>query len=380
MSVPSSIPAFIDLSENEQILELRGYLKSKGGAISESNAEAGLIADLQQVIHATVVLWKEGVTDQELESVFNSIISLVLIVPADKNDGLIAALSEQLSIQSTADRHAAARIRLLWNLFHGLDKFSVHRYNVFLSILKIARNSDLLQLVNPKLDQIKKWLATWNVSAARAQLLLRTLHEALIAAKSSELATKVMIELLSTYTTENAPQARDDALRCIVTCLSDPNTFLLDHLLVLKPVKFLEGELIHELLTLFVSGKLLQYVQFYQTHKDFVTSIGLNHDDNTHKMRLLTFMQMAEGAQEISFDTIQQELQLPQDQIEAFIIDVVRTQTVRCKIDQLAGCVHVTSTTHRTFGRQQWQHLRDAMGGWQAQLNQVLASLQAVTR
>lgn len=34
--------------------------------------------------------------------------------------------------------------------------------------------------------------------------------------------------------------------RCIVTHLADPVTFLMDHLLLLKPVKFLEGELIHD--------------------------------------------------------------------------------------------------------------------------------------
>lgn len=61
-----------------------------------------------------------------------------------------------------------------------------------------------------------------------------------------EQATKVMIELLGTYTEDNASQARDDAHKCIVTCLADPNTLLMDHLLTLKPVKFLEGELIHD--------------------------------------------------------------------------------------------------------------------------------------
>ena len=61
-----------------------------------------------------------------------------------------------------------------------------------------------------------------------------------------EKATKVMIKLLGLYTEENASQARDDAQRCIVTSLKDPNTFLLDHLLTLKPVKFLEGEPIHD--------------------------------------------------------------------------------------------------------------------------------------
>ena len=63
-----------------------------------------------------------------------------------------------------------------------------------------------------------------------------------------------MIMLLGTYTTENASQAREEAQRCIVASLADPQTFLLDHLLQLKPVKFLEGELIHDLLK--VSSKL----------------------------------------------------------------------------------------------------------------------------
>lgn len=37
--------------------------------------------------------------------------------------------------------------------------------------------------------------------------------------------------------------------RCIVRALKDPNTFLIDHLLTLKPVRFLEGELIHDVST-----------------------------------------------------------------------------------------------------------------------------------
>lgn len=97
----------------------------------------------------------------------------------------------------------------------------------------------------------------------------------------SEAAAKVMVELLGSYTEDNASQARVDAhryefvslfltlswsqfhshclccltnacvsvpafLRCIVRALKDPNTYLFDHLLALKPVRFLEGELIHD--------------------------------------------------------------------------------------------------------------------------------------
>ena len=67
---------------------------------------------------------------------------------------------------------------------------------------------------------------------------------------------QVMVELLGTYTTENASQAREEAQRCIVASLADPQTFLLDRLLQLTPVKFLERELIHDLLKIFVSDRL----------------------------------------------------------------------------------------------------------------------------
>ena len=105
-----------------------------------------------------------------------------------------------------------------------------------------------------------------------------------------------MVELLSTYTTENASQAREEAQRCIVASLADPNTFLLDHLLTLQPVKgkwkimaliqsgnknnlrflkpVLEGALLHDLLTIFVTEKLAAYIKFYEEKKDFVDGLG----------------------------------------------------------------------------------------------------------
>ena len=38
--------------------------------------------------------------------------------------------------------------------------------------------------------------------------------------------------------------------------LKDPNAFLFDHLLTLKPVKFLEGELIHDVSSLSLMLKI----------------------------------------------------------------------------------------------------------------------------
>lgn len=51
--------------------------------------------------------------------------------------------------------------------------------------------------------------------------------------------------------------------------------------------------------------------------------VGLSHDSNVQKMRTLTFIQLAEGKTEVSFDTIQREMQIGADDIEGCIIDGV---------------------------------------------------------
>lgn len=74
-------------------------------------------------------------------------------------------------------------------------------------------------------------------------------------------------------------------------------------------------------------------------------------------------MGMAVENKEISFDTMQQDLQIGADDIEAFVTDVVRTKMVYYKSDQTQRKVVVSHSTHRTFGKQQCQQLYDTMPG-----------------
>lgn len=47
------------LSETQQALELRAYIKAKGADISEENSEGGLHVDLAQIIEACDVCLKD---------------------------------------------------------------------------------------------------------------------------------------------------------------------------------------------------------------------------------------------------------------------------------------------------------------------------------
>lgn len=371
-----SVPTFNDATDDEQYQDLRCYFKSLGADISEENSEEASLIDLQQVISVCDICFGES-NDADAECVLNSIVSLLILIPQDLCENLIHAFCEKLT-KAPSLKMGHVCLRVLQNLYAGIGEHSPLCYDVYYSLVKVAGQTDSIHLVFKDLAKLKSWLLEIKVSTDKVQKLLRTLHDVLVEAKQSELASKVMIELLGTYTEDNASQARDDAHKCIVTSLGDPNTFLMDHLLTLKPVRFLEGELIHDLLTIFVSEKLSSYVSFYSSNRDFVNSLGLSHEQNLQKMRLLTFMQMAETCKEIPFTVIETELQLKGDEVEGFIIDVLKTKLVRAKIDQLQHRVLVSSTMHRTFGKPQWQQLRDVLTQWQANLSLVEDSLDTV--
>ncbi len=217
-------------------------------------------------------------------------------------------------------------------MFQSLDETSPMRFHVYFYLVQLAGKTGQVDLVFKDVETFKSQFAANPPSTEQQQKLLRLLHEVLLTAKKSDQASEVMVMLLGTYTTENASQAREEAQRCIVASLADPQTFLLDHLLQLKPVKFLEGELIHDLLKIFVSEKLEAYQKFYESHREFVTGLGLRHEDNMNKMRLLTFMQLAETKSVITFGEIQKHMQLGEDsEVEEFLIDRGFQQRSPCK-------------------------------------------------
>lgn len=372
-----NVPAvFIDLTLEDQAVELRVFFRKVGAEISEEKSPKGIEDDLHKIIGVCDACFRTC-SELEIESILNAIVSMLVLIPAERAGNLILAFSEKLT-KAPGYKLGLVTLRVLWLLFQSLDKHCPMRYHVYYYVIQIARQVEQVRAVFKDVTHLKQQFAYCPPSNEQMQKLLRLLHEALLACKQSELAAKVMIELLGTYTAENASQAREDAQHCIMAALADPGTFLLDPLLALKPVRFLEGELIHDLLTIFVSEKLPNYIEFYQNHREFVHSLGLNHEQNMKKMRLLTFMQLAEGNTEMSFDTIQKELQIDEDQVEAFIIDVLKTKLVRARMDQAARKVYISSTMHRTFGIAQWQQLRDIMYSWKSNLSVIQDGMKTV--
>jgi len=364
-----NVPVFIDISLEEQAEELRAYFKSLGAEIAAERSEKGIEDDLHKIIGVCDAAFKDSnVREQQVQEVLNGIVSMLALV--EKSENLIVAFCEKLS-KAPVNGVGLTCLKVLWSLYQSLDKASPMRVHVYYYLVQLAGKLSQIDLVYKDMDSVKSAFAANQPTNEQMQKLFRLLHEVLLSCGRSEDASQVMVELLGTYTTENASEAREEAQRCIVASLADPQTFLLDRLLQLTPVKFLEKELIHDLLKIFVSERLESYQKFYDNHREFVNKLGLNHEANLRKMRILTFMQLAETQSEISFPEIQKHMQINQDDVEDFLIDLLRTRLVRAKIDGPNQMVHVTSAMHRTFTQQHWSNLHSLLTNWKTNLHTV---------
>lgn len=370
---------FIDLTLEDQIGELKAYFKKLGADISEEKSPEGLEDDVRKVIQVCDILFQEQ-SEAEVEMVLNDIVSILVVMPTPDvtEKSTICQFVEKVT-KLSAEKFSSATLRVLWVLFQSLDKKNRVRFVVYYNLVIVAQRVDMVLSIFKDVKSLKEQF-DFRCTNEMIQKLLRLLHDALVHNKHSDVAAKVMIELLSTYTSENANQAKKDAQRCIVTALADPNTFLLDPLLSLKPIKALQGELIYELLNIFIKEKLSAYVKFHKSHKEFVNNLGLDYGQNVKKMKLLTFMQLAEHTNELSFETIQKELNISENDVESFIIDALKTKLVRARMDQSAKKVHISSTMHRTFDIPQWQQLRDILQSWKINLNSIDESMKMLVQ
>nr|CAB3241733.1 eukaryotic translation initiation factor 3 subunit M-like [Phallusia mammillata] len=372
-----NVPAFIDLSESDQVNELRQYFNSRDVKIEETAPE-DLFGAVKSIINATSKIWNE--TDpKDIEGIVNSILSLLFIIPLNQGKELVDLLCEQLLAGRAEAGKNALSMKLLHNLFHGYQIKTPFLYKVYCTWIKVAGLSGSLHLLPTNLKEVNTWLEYWDAGEEGRQNLYRLLYQAHYKCGSSDEAAETMIRLLEGYTDDNAAQARDDAIKCITRAIADQNTYLFDQLLTLKPVNFLEGELIYDLLNIFVSGNVNDYKEFYASNNKFFQNLGLSHESNLRKIQLLTLVDIVGVSREIGFDEIVNKLGLSHSEVEDFVIDAMQSKLIRARIDHVNRKILVSQACQRTFGRPQWQILHTRLQQWKDNLKRVNEKLSTVS-
>lgn len=371
------MPVFIDLPEKDQAQEIRQYLISAGSDLSSDSKES-IHEELSCLLDACDN-WLKSASDDDLEAMMNSFISLILFCTFD--DKLTRKFCAKLTEMGASESNALLRIKILNNLFVGLPEGNALRYDVYIGQLRLASKFGHTNAIITQLKQVKEWLKMWDISIEQKRTCYRELHTALKDEHKSEQATRVMLELLSTYDEASASLAKADAENCILNFIKKPDIFIMDHLLNLKPVAVLQGQPIHKLLEIFVSGQLSDYLDFHSKNTDFLENSGLIHEQNIHKMRILTTLTLAIQQNEISFATMTELLGLKDDdEIEEFVIDLVKSKLIHAKIDQINQKIIIRSTSRRTFGKAEWKELENKLETWLDNFQTIRTNLEQIVQ
>jgi translation initiation factor 3 subunit M len=133
-----------------------------------------------------------------------------------------------------------------------------------------------------------------------------------------------------------------------------------------------------QLLDIFAEQDLEDYNDFNDEHKGWVEEQKLDADKLYRKMRLLTFASLAATtpSREVEYAKITKALQIPQEEIETWAIDVIRAGLVEGKLSQQRQMFLVHKVTYRVFGQKQYQELATRVDHWRSTLQNVLVVLQ----
>lgn len=133
-----------------------------------------------------------------------------------------------------------------------------------------------------------------------------------------------------------------------------------------------------QLLDVFAEQDLEDYNDFNEEHEGWVDQQKLNHDKLHRKMRLLTFASLAAAtpSREIEYSRIAKALQIPEEDVEMWAIDVIRAGLVEGKLSQQRGVFLVHKVTYRVFGTKQYQELATRVDHWRTTLQGVLGVLR----
>lgn len=173
----------------------------------------------------------------------------------------------------------------------------------------------------------------------------------------------------------SSPEAQNLAIRAMNVALLSNTQFDFHNLTSLPVIQALnETHPIHyELLSIFSQKELEDYNDFRDEHSGWIEKQGLDNSKLERKMRLLTLASVAasNSTQELEYEQISKALQIPLEDVEMWVIDVIRAGLIEGKLSQKKQVLLVHRTTYRVFGEKQWREVATKLDQWKESLKTI---------
>lgn len=323
----------------------------------------------------------------ELTAAYNL---LILLVHQSPNiDIFLPKLCQYLSepIKSSPQLGPALQVALLTTLFNTIPQSNQSRYHVFLALLQVIRsssNASAFDALTPQLvTNIPKWLSTWDLNSDQIESLYLAIADVAQASGDKSMSYEYLLKALEIIPSASASDSESLQLakRTLTAALANPNIYDFTPLTALDSIQALRKSdpALFELLEIFAADDYSSYVDFLETNSLEPLSLSSASLALENKIRLLTIASLAASSpnRSLPYTSISSALQVPQEDVEMWVIDTIRAGLVEGKLSQLKSEFLVQRATYRVFGEKQWQEIQGRLLVWRRSLEGVLGVIKS---
>ena len=334
----------------------------------------------------------------DFEPAYNLLIHLVLTSTSPAT--LLPQVITNLSTPPSFAQGPSIAIAILSTIFNIIPEYPAIQFQVFKTILSISRENNLYDYISQYFKSVNQWLKEWNATEEEQSQIWATiismaekaedrLYSMRMIAHSSELYN----QLLSALSVTSSSDATGLVMKAIRTSISLPQIFDFQKLISLPSVQQFQNDKnpAYDFLQIYLTGDLQSYRAFIKSHPTWlrdnrtyptlkiILTVFLEIDESKaeRKIRLLTLATLSNTpSRTLSYAKIASSLEIPNEDVELWLIDVIRAGLVEGKLSQARQELLVHRSTYRTFGKKEWEELGSRLEDWKVALEQVLASEQ----
>ncbi|KAJ2076570.1 hypothetical protein H4R24_005630, partial [Coemansia sp. RSA 988] len=366
---------FVDGAVSTQVEELARVLGTEKGV---ENVEQ-YVQELLGRSDVTSAIVSEGsggvlarLSEERLEAAYNQLFAIAAL------DGTTVDSIAETVAQDIAEHaeNGIAGLRVLNSLYNVVKRGGA-RAAVFGGMAKLAGRTQTAAALVGVVPRVVAMVGEWEAGADGLAALL-ALRNTFDGAQLGNEAYAVELAYLGVSKAEDVEQTAEVARRAIVRFANLNGVCDVDALAGLATVQKLgqqqklstAGDLLETML-----GSDFAQWQTYATEKQQeLAALGVDCDRANDKMRLLTLASLASErvGQAIPYAEIAAAIGVEEDDVELWVIDVVRSGLVQGKMHQGSRTLVPSRSTFRRFGNQQWQYLALRLDEWRVALDALL--------
>ncbi|KAL9101617.1 MAG: hypothetical protein Q9163_003136 [Psora crenata] len=319
-----------------------------------------------------------GVPIAEFIAAYNLLVHLILQTP--QTNIFLPRITHNLCspIHSSPAHGPGLALSILTTIFNILPQDAETRYHVFVAILRVVRSSGSFETLRPQLKNLDLWIQLWETDEEDQRKLFLQIADVAFESGDEDEAYNYLLRALRTVPPDESAsqESHDLAIRALKAALSHPAHFTFQDLTSCDAIQALRKSEPdwYEFLELFNAELLDDYNDFLESHDDFLETSGLSPGLLLRKIRLLTLASLAAStaSRSLPYSHIARALQIPAEDVEMWVIDVIRAGLVEGKLSQLNQTFLIHRSTYRVFGEKQWTEVQGRLDTWRASLEGVL--------